>query len=322
MKLNDVLYGEFEVNDKVILELLSCSSVKRLKGVSQSHPKETKWTLPYFTRYDHSVGVFLLLRKLNASLEEQVAGLLHDVSHTAFSHAIDWALGDPSKEDFQDSTLTGYINNSEIRGILVRQGFDADAIGDMEQIKKYALLERDAPDLCADRIDYCLRASHDLIDPHCGRLSDNLVVHSGEVVFDSEESAAKFGDYYMACQRLWWASTEAKLRYHFISEALKVALKNSVISMSDMYKDEETIIKILRNSGDEAIVENINRGLGELSFVATKGEGIALREKIRYIDPKFLSKGKVARLSDVSEAYRKRIEREKMGNAETVIVKE
>jgi HD superfamily phosphohydrolase len=31
----------------------------------------------------------LLVRRLGASLEEQIAALLHDVSHTAFSHVID-----------------------------------------------------------------------------------------------------------------------------------------------------------------------------------------------------------------------------------------
>jgi len=49
------------------------------------------------TRFDHSVGVMLLIRKLGAGsspasalLKEQVAALLHDVSHTAFSHVIDY----------------------------------------------------------------------------------------------------------------------------------------------------------------------------------------------------------------------------------------
>lgn len=44
----------------------------------------------------------LLLRKLGASLNEQIAGLLHDASHTAFSHTADWVLGHKETEDYQD----------------------------------------------------------------------------------------------------------------------------------------------------------------------------------------------------------------------------
>src|SRR5205823_3063390 len=41
------------------------------------------------SRFEHSVGVMGLLALLGAPLEERVAGLLHDVPHTAFSHTVD-----------------------------------------------------------------------------------------------------------------------------------------------------------------------------------------------------------------------------------------
>ena len=44
------------------------------------------------TRFEHSLGVFALLRRLRAPRREQVAGLLHDISHTAFSHAVDFVF--------------------------------------------------------------------------------------------------------------------------------------------------------------------------------------------------------------------------------------
>ncbi len=34
----------------------------------------------------------MLVNRLGGSLEEQIAALLHDVSHTAFSHVIDYVL--------------------------------------------------------------------------------------------------------------------------------------------------------------------------------------------------------------------------------------
>ena len=39
----------------------------------------------------------LLIKKLGGSVEEQIAGLLHDVSHTAFSHVIDYVFDNKMK---------------------------------------------------------------------------------------------------------------------------------------------------------------------------------------------------------------------------------
>ena len=49
------------------------------------------------TRYEHSVGVMLLARRVGGGLREQVAALLHDVSHTAFSHVIDHVFHDQAR---------------------------------------------------------------------------------------------------------------------------------------------------------------------------------------------------------------------------------
>lgn len=91
MIISDVLYGEFEV-DQVVEELILSKSVQRLKGIHQtgaSYLVNKEWNV---TRFDHSVGVMLLVKKLGGSVEEQIAGLLHDVSHTAFSHVVDYVL--------------------------------------------------------------------------------------------------------------------------------------------------------------------------------------------------------------------------------------
>jgi HD superfamily phosphohydrolase len=53
------------------------------------------------TRFDHSVGVMLLIRHLGGSLREQLAGLLHNVSHTDFLHLIDYVL-DMTGEDYHE----------------------------------------------------------------------------------------------------------------------------------------------------------------------------------------------------------------------------
>src|SRR3990167_3900982 len=102
MLIKDRVYGNFQINEPVILELLKSKLVLRLKGISQFGVPDKYHYIKGFSRYEHSVGVMILLRILGASLEEQVAGLLHDVSHTAFSHIVDWVIGQGKTENFQD----------------------------------------------------------------------------------------------------------------------------------------------------------------------------------------------------------------------------
>ena len=322
MIIKDLLYGNFDVKEEVLLELIDSYPVQRLKNASQhGFPKnETALTFETYSRYEHSIGVMLLLRRLNASLEEQVAGLLHDVSHTAFSHIIDWVMGDPTKGDYQDSALSGYIKNSEIASILSKHGYNIDRISNLEDNGCFRLLERKMPDLCADRIDYALRDSRYFLGVDTRECVEDLIVDDGEIVFGSRKTAEDFAKYYARCQKEYWSGNEAMLRYYFISKALKEALEKKIITMPDLYKDETYLIGKFRKSGENGVVYNINKGLGKLNFTESEDGEIRLVRKLRCVDPKFLDDGKVRRLSEVEPGYKLLMEEEKKRSAKVVRV--
>ncbi len=96
MQYDDAVYGATEITEPVLLDLMESCAMQRLKGISQHGVTALLGITPAFTRFDHSVGVMLLVRRLGASIEEQVAALLHDISHTAFSHVIDFVFNDHS----------------------------------------------------------------------------------------------------------------------------------------------------------------------------------------------------------------------------------
>lgn len=73
--------------------------MQRLKGISQFRIPDKYYFKDNYSRFEHSIGVMVLLGKLGASQEEQIAGLLHDVSHKAFSHVYDWVVVDYSGSD-------------------------------------------------------------------------------------------------------------------------------------------------------------------------------------------------------------------------------
>jgi HD superfamily phosphohydrolase len=106
------------------------------------------------TRFEHSVGAFLLVRTVGASLEEQIAALLHDISHTTLSHVIDWALSKPGEGSFHEVHKSRYIKTTQLPRILDNHGF-----GNLRPLDEelFPLVEMPSPHLCADRLDYSLR---------------------------------------------------------------------------------------------------------------------------------------------------------------------
>lgn len=154
--INDIVYGERDITDPVILELLETPSVLRLQNISQFGVPDQYNHKKGYMRYDHSVGVMLLLRMLGAPLEEQVSGLLHDASVLAFSHVTDWIFGKgrSGDEGYHDSIHQEFIGETEIPGILMKHGLPVDRVLDEHN---YKLLEKEIPELCADRVDYSLR---------------------------------------------------------------------------------------------------------------------------------------------------------------------
>ena len=98
------------------------------------------------------------MKKYNASTEEQIAGLIHDVSHSAFSHCIDYVLdiGSEKEHNHQDNLFESFVRKTEIPEIIKKHDFDSEYILDDAN---FPLKEKDLPDLCADRIDYSLRTA-------------------------------------------------------------------------------------------------------------------------------------------------------------------
>ncbi len=165
-KVSDKVYGDFEITEPIILELLNCPAMQRLKGVDQAGYRPLWVKLNNNadineydnSRFAHSVGVYSLLYKYGAPLEEQIAGLIHDVSHSAFSHCIDYVLdvGSEKEQNHQDNLFEEFVRKTEIPEILKKYGFDPEHI---LNDKNFPLKEKELPDLCADRIDYSLRTA-------------------------------------------------------------------------------------------------------------------------------------------------------------------
>jgi len=297
MKIDDIVYGEENVEESVLVDLINSNAVQRLKGINQFGMPDKYYYRKNYSRYEHSIGVFILLRRLKGNLMEQIAGLLHDISHTAFSHVIDRVLGDPTKEDYQDTIHKQIIESSNIPVILGRFNISPVQISNPEN---FSLLEREAPSLCADRVDYTLREISQTGDAHHFFL--DLINKNGQICFKSREIGEEFANIYMNLQKGHWAGDEARIRYQILGGVLKSALEKQIISMEDLRETDQEVINLLIQSRDTEILDGLN--LLERGFeIVPSEQGIEAKKKFRYIDPEILVNGSYQKLSELSSRY-------------------
>jgi HD superfamily phosphohydrolase len=299
--IDDRLYGTHKFTEPVLVELINSDAVQRLKGIAQWGVPNAWYHKKGFSRFEHSVGVAILLARLGASLKEQIAGLLHDVSHMAFSHVVDYVVGTVETEDFQDRIFFRFISSdSQIPSILKNNRFD---VNDFKDIKQFTLLERPEPELCADRIDYSLREL--LIDGKAEVVKvclRDIKVADGRICFGSKETAKSFALNVMDLQKNHWGNYQAVTRYHILAGALREALEREIISFDDFRKDDAYIIEKLEASNNPKIRKNIEL-LVNGNFAPMKNES----KKVRCADPYYLENGKLLKLSEQDSEFRDKL---------------
>ncbi|MEK7659449.1 MAG: HD domain-containing protein [Patescibacteria group bacterium] len=295
--IKDKIYGKSEITSPVIIDLLNSKSIHRLKKISQFGIPDEFYHLKNFTRHEHSVGVMFLLKLLKASEEEQIAGLLHDVSHTAFSHVIDWVVGSGETEDFQDINHKRYLESSNIKDILEKYGYSLERV---TNYKIFTLLEKSSPDLCADRVDYALR---EFSLKTARLLVSRLTNFNGEILFKNKESASVFAHSYLDKQIKHWGGFEAVSRYRIFGNVLRLALDKKAINFDDFWSSDEHVLKKIKLAN----IPEINKLLSILKKKSLNGlfiSSLVVYKKFRYVDPKFISGDGFIRLSEIDEKFK------------------
>ncbi len=306
MKISDPIYGTMKITDSAITEIIGSPHFQRLKRVWSAGLLGEIKEKGRHTRYEHSIGVMMLLRRLGASREEQIAGLLHDVSHTAFSHTIDYVLGDPLKSDFQDTNHDRYLATTNIPAILKKHGLP-EYCAQHPDAMHFPLLEQDAPRLCADRVDYTLRnAFHRNMRRPVAILLSSLAVYDNRIVMSSLKAAKEFWQLYDNLQETIWAGPGEIARMQLLGQAMKLVYDDGQLAADDFYTDDTKLESVLRKSKNPKVKECIF--LLDNGFRVVRDEKhpeYGLRQKFRYIDPEFLENGKLMKLSRVFSAYKK-----------------
>ena len=114
-----------------------------------SFPRFAGWA-PY-SRFDHSLGVALIVWHFTGDLRQSAAGLLHDVATPAFAHVVDFLHGDHLRQESTEARTAELIGRSpELQALLGEYGLTTEDVADYH---RYPIADNDSPQLSADRLE-------------------------------------------------------------------------------------------------------------------------------------------------------------------------
>lgn len=310
MIIRDPIHGEIEFEEGVFTELLRSPEMARLHDVEMGGFSQGFFPGSKFSRFEHSVGVHYLLRCAGAPIEEQIYGLLHDVNHTVFSHAVDYVGigGSEGRQDYQDDHFDAFVRESSIPAILAAHGHDFRALSEKG---RFPLAENDIPDLCADRIDYSLRTFfHYRLEPLVlvREMLAAISVHEGAWVFASLGTAARFAAAFARADDDVVDAFSSGVMYHAVGECVRAALDRGIIGDGDLVSTDTSVVRKITDAarGDRELSVLWRRMQGKTAAIPLDdGGAIEVVCKSRIVDPLFLDHaGDVIRLSDAVPAWR------------------
>ncbi len=304
IRYHDVLYGAITLDEPVLCALMQSTALQRLKGIHQHGVTAIIGVTPPFSRYEHCVGTMLLVRRLGGGLEEQIAALLHDVSHTAFSHVIDYVFHDHHEQGYHERNKLDYVATSDIPVILAAHGRDWR---DYMNEDDFALLEQPSPALCADRLDYFLRD----IEPmrlgtarEVAAVIDALRVEQGRIVIEGLDTARWLAQAYITADRASWANPREVGLYELAARAIRAALERNWIGEAQLWGEDEPLWQALQSCPDPAVHEPLALVSPATQFIEDEDNpDLRVSSKRRTLDPAVLQAQRVTALSELDTGF-------------------
>lgn len=297
----DRIYGTQEL-DPVSVDINNSQTHQRLSRIRQ-YGGPTEWGFfKSFPRIDHANGTMMLTKSLGGPRLECIAAQIHDENHAPFSHLWDYVVhrndrAKARKEDHQDQNFAAFIMSSEIPEILSDHGLN---VADILDLKKFPILERPGPALCADRVDYCLR---ELPTDRAQQLLKKVVVLDNQIVFDDAEAALEFAEDYLKLQTGIFENPEQNIRYSYLEQAISEAMETGEIFEDDAKTDDYHIIEKLLSSN----IKNVAALIDALKNpeLPNTDKGIYWRTfgKFRWVNPTVVTENGLVKVTDLNPDF-------------------
>lgn len=211
--INDPVYGFITINDEILLQLIDHPYFQRLRHISQMGLAQLVYPGARHTRFHHALGVFHLMQEAVKTLRDKgveisederlglcIAGLLHDIGHGPFSHALEHSLFPVQHE--QISLLLMQKLRAELGPVM-----DVAISIFNRTYPKPFLCNLVSGQLDLDRTDYLLRDSFytGVVEGTVGaeRIIKLLHVHNNQLVVE-EKGIYSLENFLLARRLMYW----------------------------------------------------------------------------------------------------------------------
>lgn len=259
-----------------------------------------------YTRFEHSVGVALIIWNFTRDIKQSLAGLFHDISTPAFAHVVDYMNGDHMTQESTEASTADFIDDSvEIQRLLSEYGLSTDDVSDYHI---YPIADNDTPQLSADRLEYTFgnflqygAAKIEDIDRFYHDISVGIDERGEqELMFTDKNIAKDFALCSMKCSQVY-VSDEDRFTMQYLADLLKFAAQNNVVSIADLYTSEENVIEKLEKSEITSAKWHKYCGIRRVRIGSEQVSDkycIQVNAKRRYIDPFVKNVGRVTQFND------------------------
>lgn len=288
-------------------QLAAAAPMQRLRQVGMncgceytSFPRFRR--LPSYSRYDHSLGVGLIVWHFTGDAAQAAAGLLHDVATPVFAHTVDFLQGDHLYQEATEGPTAALISASEeIRTVLNAHGIAVENVWDYH---RYPLSDNDPPGLSADRLEYTLG---NLVNygfassAQAAALYADLTVGENEqgvpeLMFSTPERAAEFALASLKTSRVYVAD-EDRFSMELLSRLLRLALERGTLTPEDLQTTEPKVIARLESDRVCAPMWAAFRACSQVRSEPDRpaqGQWLQVPAKLRCIDPLCRGLGRVS----------------------------
>lgn len=247
------------------VKLLDTKPMQRLRGVKQTGMVYLVYPGATHTRFEHSIGTRFVAEEILKTLKLHgfeiskddesliyAASLLHDVGHTAFSHALNPLAG--SEEEHENIAYV-VIRKSEVSDVLTSYGIDPKEVARTISGKNPPLSDIVRGDIDADRLDYLRRdayyagVAYGVVDTRIlaeFRQFNKRIVLSEKGLRPAE--SILFARYLM--YTIVYNHKTVRIASSMITRAVEYAILDKNIKPKDIYflRDEELIQKLLESN--------------------------------------------------------------------------
>lgn len=266
------------------------------------HPKSK------YNRLDHSVNCAGIIWHLTKDKKRTIKALCHDLSTVSFAHTIDFLLRDSINQNAAESLIDRrkILNSSkEFLSYLKEDGLTLEDIYFLEQD---SLIDISRPGLCVDRFEGIIHINYIWLNT-CS-LEDIKTILNDLWVLINEQGQEEIGFKTLEVGQLFFElmlnyaycmqSKEDKYSMQFIADLLSIAIKDGLLTLSDLYTlKEEKIVSILQNNYEVwQTFEKID--YVKSSNICPSGYYVVVDAKKRYAIPLVQIGTKTRRITDVA----------------------